>query len=245
MRRDVGGKMYGWRGRIGLIVPSSNTTMEMELHEALPEGVSLHTARMPLKGVTEEELLKMSALAVESAKLLKDADVDLILYGCTSGSFIGGENFENELEEKIEDEVKIPVVTTSSAILAALNALEAQQILVLTPYTEEINKREREFLEANEFEVLDIRGMGIVENTKIGRLEPYEAYRLAKAMFTEEADALFISCTNFRTFEIIEALEDDLGVPVVTSNQASLWYALRELEINESILGLGTLLREY
>ncbi|RLF90464.1 maleate cis-trans isomerase [Thermococci archaeon] len=237
--------MYGWRGRIGLIVPSSNTTMEMELHEALPEGVSLHTARMPLKGVTEEELLKMSALAVESAKLLKDADVDLILYGCTSGSFIGGENFENELEEKIEDEVKIPVVTTSSAILAALNALEAQQILVLTPYTEEINKREREFLEANEFEVLDIRGMGIVENTKIGRLEPYEAYRLAKAMFTEEADALFISCTNFRTFEIIEALEDDLGVPVVTSNQASLWYALRELEINESILGLGTLLREY
>ncbi|WP_456398953.1 maleate cis-trans isomerase family protein [Palaeococcus sp. (in: euryarchaeotes)] len=237
--------MYGWRGRIGLIVPSSNTTMEMELHEALPEGVSLHTARMPLKGVTEEELLKMSALAVESAKLLKDADVDLILYGCTSGSFIGGENFENELEEKIEDEVKIPVVTTSSAILAALNALEAQQILVLTPYTEEINKREREFLEANEFEVLDIRGMGIVENTKIGRLEPYEAYRLAKAMFTEEADALVISCTNFRTFEIIEALEDDLGVPVVTSNQASLWYALRELEINESILGLGTLLREY
>ncbi|MCD6558791.1 MAG: aspartate/glutamate racemase family protein [Palaeococcus sp.] len=237
--------MYGWRGRIGLIVPSSNTTMEMELHEALPEGVSLHTARMPLKGVTEEELLKMSALAVESAKLLKDADVDLILYGCTSGSFIGGENFENELEEKIEDEVKIPVVTTSSAILAALNALEAQQILVLTPYTEEINKREREFLEANEFEVLDIRGMGIVENTKIGRLEPYEAYRLAKAMFTEEADALFISCTNFRTFEIIEALEDDLGIPVITSNQASLWYALRELEINESILGLGTLLREY
>ncbi|WP_456326146.1 maleate cis-trans isomerase family protein [Palaeococcus sp. (in: euryarchaeotes)] len=237
--------MYGWRGRIGLIVPSSNTTMEMELHEALPEGVSLHTARMPLKGVTEEELLKMSALAVESAKLLKDADVDIILYGCTSGSFIGGENFENELEEKIEDEVKIPVVTTSSAILAALNALEAQQILVLTPYTEEINKREREFLEANEFEVLDIRGMGIVENTKIGRLEPYEAYRLAKAMFTEEADALFISCTNFRTFEIIEALEDDLGVPVITSNQASLWYALRELEINESILGLGTLLREY
>lgn len=237
--------MYGWRGRIGLIVPSSNTTMEMELHEALPEGVSLHTARMPLKGVTEEELLKMSALAVESAKLLKDADVDIILYGCTSGSFIGGENFENELEDRIENEVKLPVITTSSAVLAALNALEAQQVLILTPYTEEINKREREFLEANEFEVLDIRGMGIVENTKIGRLEPYEAYRLAKAMFTEEADALFISCTNFRTFEVIEELEDDLGIPVVTSNQASLWYALRELEINESILGLGTLLREY
>ncbi|AIF69391.1 maleate cis-trans isomerase [Palaeococcus pacificus DY20341] len=237
--------MYGWRGRIGLIVPSSNTTMEMELYSALPEGVSLHVARMPLKEVTEEELLKMSALAVDSAKLLKDANVDLILYGCTSGSFIGGKDFESELEEKIESEVNVPVVTTSAAVLEALSALDAQRVIVLTPYTDEINEREREFLEANDFEVLDIRGMGITDNTKIGKMEPYEAYRLAKAMFMDEADALFISCTNFRTFEIIEALEEDLGIPVVTSNQASLWLALRELEVRESIPWLGELLREY
>jgi len=76
--------------RIGLIVPSSNTTMEMELYRVLPNGISLHTSRMPLTGVTKEELIKMNVLAVESAKLLKDAKVDLILYGCTSGSFIGG-----------------------------------------------------------------------------------------------------------------------------------------------------------
>lgn len=82
--------MYGWRGRLGLIVPSSNTTMEMELHEALPEGVSLHTARVPLRNVTEEELVKMNTLAVEAAKLLRDAGVEMMLYGCTSGSFIGG-----------------------------------------------------------------------------------------------------------------------------------------------------------
>ncbi|RLF84478.1 maleate cis-trans isomerase [Thermococci archaeon] len=237
--------MYGWRGRIGLIVPSSNTTMEMELHSALPEGVSLHTARMPLRNVTEEELLAMSGLALESARLLKDADVDLILYGCTSGSFIGGREFDKELSMKIEDEVNLPVVTTSTAIVEALKILDAQQILVVTPYTDEINQREREFLEANELEVIDIRGLGIVDNTKIGRLDPYEAYRMIKALFTDEADAVFISCTNFRTFEIIELLEDDFGIPVVTSNQASLWLALRELDVGEKISWLGRLFVEY
>ncbi len=237
--------MYGWRERIGLIVPSSNTTMEMELHAFLPEGVSLHTARMPLKSVTEEELLKMGSLAVEGARLLKDAAVDVILYGCTSGSFIGGKDFEKELEARIEDEVNVPVVSTSTAVVEALKILDAQRILVITPYTEGINEREREFLEANDFEVLDIRGLGIEENTEIGKVEPYEAYRLAKAAFMEEADAVFISCTNLRTFEIIEALEADLGVPVVTSNQASLWLVLREMDVMEKIPELGMLFTEF
>ncbi len=189
----------------------------------------------------------MSSLAVESAKLLRDADVELILYGCTSGSFIGGKDYEKELEAKIEDEVKVPVISTSTAVIEALKILDAQSILVITPYTDEINQREKEFLEANEFEVLDIRGgLGIGgDNLKIGRLEPYEAYLLAKASFIDEADAIFISCTNWRTFEIIEALEEDLGVPVVTSNQASLWLALREMDIMEKIPELGRLFTEY
>ncbi|WP_297464551.1 maleate cis-trans isomerase [Thermococcus sp.] len=237
--------MYGWRGRLGLIVPSSNTTMEMELHTFLPVGVSLHTARVPLRNVNEEELVKMNALAVDAAKLLRDAGVEQILYGCTSGSLIGGKDYEKELEAKIESEVNVPVVSTSTAVIEALKILDAQSILVITPYTDGINQREKEFLEANEFEVLDIRGLGIEDNTRIGKLEPHEAYRLAKASFIDEADAIFISCTNWRTFEIIEILEDDLGVPVVTSNQASLWLALREMDVMERIPELGRLFTEF
>jgi maleate isomerase len=237
--------MYGWRGRLGLIVPSSNTTMEMELHDYMPEGVSIHTARVPLRNVTEEELLRMNSLAVEGARLLRDAGVELILYGCTSGSFIGGKDYEKRLEMAIEEEVNVPVVSTSTAVIEALKILDAREIIVVTPYTEEINAREREFLEANDFAVLDIRGLGFEDNGAIGRLEPYTAYRLAKASFTDEAEAIFISCTNWRTFEIIEALENDLGVPVVTSNQASLWLALREMDVMEKIPELGRLLTEY
>ncbi|AIU70837.1 maleate cis-trans isomerase [Thermococcus eurythermalis] len=237
--------MYGWRGRLGLIVPSSNTTMEMELHDYLPEGVSLHTTRISLKNVTEEELVKMNTLAVEGAKLLRDAGVELILYGCTSGSLIGGKDYEKKLEMEIEEEVNVPVISTSTAVIEALKMLDAREIIVITPYTDEINVREKEFLEANDFTVLDIRGLGIEDNQDIGKLEPYSAYRLAKASFMDEAEAIFISCTNWRTFEIIEALENDLGVPVVTSNQASLWLALREMDVMERIPGLGRLFTEY
>ncbi|NJE10709.1 aspartate/glutamate racemase family protein [Thermococcus sp. MAR1] len=237
--------MYGWRGRLGLIVPSSNTTMEMELHSAIPNGVSLHTARVPLRNVREEELINMNALSVEAAKLLRDAGVEMILYGCTSGSFIGGKDYEKELESKIEEEVNVPVVSTSTAVVEALKMLDARDVLVITPYMDDINVREREFLEANEFNVLDIRGLGIEDNTQIGKLEPYEAYRLAKASFMDEADAVFISCTNWRTFEIIEPLEEDLGIPVVTSNQASLWLALREMDVMERIPWLGRLFTEF
>ena len=235
--------MYGWRGRLGLIVSSSNATMEMELHDYLPEGVSLQTTRVPLGYVTEEELLRMNALAVEGARLL--GDVELLLYGCTTCSIIGGKDYEKKLEMAIEEEVNVPVISTGTAVVEALKILDAREIIVVTPYTEEINAREREFLEANEFTVLDIRGLGFSEHGAIGRLEPYTAYRLAKASFTDEAEAIFISSTNWRTFEIIEALENDLGVPVVTSNQASLWLALREMDVMEKIPELGRLLTEY
>jgi len=128
--------MFGWRGRIGLIVPSSNTTMEMELHSFLPEGVSLHTSRMPLKSITDEELFKMNSYAIEAASLLADAGVEVIAFGCSSGSFIGGQDFEKELEMKIEEEVNIETFTTSTAVLEALDVLDAQSLLIVTPYSD-------------------------------------------------------------------------------------------------------------
>jgi len=82
--------MYGWRGRIGLIVPSSNTTMEEELRRALPDGVSLHVARVKLRKVTVEELQRMEEYVEAAADTLADAGVGIIAYGCTTGSLVGG-----------------------------------------------------------------------------------------------------------------------------------------------------------
>ncbi len=234
--------LYGWRARIGLLIPSSNTTMEPEFWELAPYGVSIHTARMPLKEVTPEALEEMEKESLRGAKLLADAGVDIIMYGCTSGSLIKGIGYDQEISEKLSKESKKKVITTSTAVISALKEVKAEKICVATPYIEEVNSKEKEFLEGNGFEVIEIKGLGIKENLEIGRQPPWAAYRLAKEVYSEDADALFISCTNFRTLEVLEALEEDLGIPVISSNSASMWLCLKELGIREEIEGFGYLL---
>lgn len=228
--------MYGWRCRIGLILPSSNTTMEPEFVRYAPEGVSVHATRLPLGEVTEAELTRMAARVEEAARLLADAQVDIIAYGCTTGSLIKGKGYDLELEGRIREATGIPALTTAHAVLDALRAKGLERIVVATPYTEEINEREREFLSSNGFEVCAIRGLGLVRNLEIGRQEPHVAYRLGRELMGKhpEAEGLFLSCTNLRTFEIIHPLVKDIGKPVITSNQATLWRVLQEMNISSS-----------
>jgi maleate isomerase len=191
-----------------------------------------------------EDNLNMEKDAVKAAADLKTANVNLIVYGCTSGSFVGGPESEKKLTQTLEEETGLPVITTTRAVIDGLRALNAKEIVVATPYPEEIYKKEKEFLEKMSFEVLAIRGLEIIDNLEVGRLAPEVAYRLAKEVFTTKADAVFVSCTNLRTIEIIETLESELAKPVITSTQASMWRALRELKIRERLNGYGKLLRE-
>ncbi|MGQ9477372.1 MAG: maleate cis-trans isomerase family protein [Candidatus Bipolaricaulia bacterium] len=225
--------MNGQRCRIGLIIPSSNTTMEAEFARHLPEGVSVHSTRVPLERVTAAELTKMAERAEEAAQLLADAQVDLIVYGCTTGSLIGGKGYDLELERRIRETTGIPALTTARAVLEVLRARGLKRIAVATPYIDEVNEKEREFLIANGFKVVAIRGLGLLRNLEIGMQDPYVAFKLGKELMADhpEAEGLFISCTNFRTLEITRPLSDELGKPVVSSNQATLWLALQELGI--------------
>lgn len=239
--------MYGWRARIGLIVPSSNTTMEPEFWRMAPEGVSVHTSRVRLSEVTPEALRLMASEAVRAAEELATADVNVIVYGCTSGSLLEGVEWEERLRREIRERAGVEAITTAQAVVEALRALGVRRVAVATPYIDEINSRERSFLERSGFSVVRIRGLGIVRNTDIGRQPPWVAYRLAKEVAREagrSADGVFISCTNFRTIEVIELLEAELQLPVVSSNTASMWLALRTLGIRDR-LSYGRLLREH
>lgn len=227
--------MFGWRGRVGLLVPSSNTTMESEFSMCLPEGVSLHTARLPLREVTVKGLEEMDEFVRAGAQTLADADVDVIVFGCTTGSlFLGAEHAE-AIADEIEQITSLPAVVTAKAVVDSIKEKGGQRIVVATPYIDELNQREKEFLEANGFEVLAIEGLGFKDNLEIGKQEPYVAYRLGRRMLEQNpaADLLFISCTNFRTFGIINLLVDDMRKPVITSNQATLIQTLRTLGISE------------
>jgi maleate isomerase len=216
--------MTGWRARLGVIVPSSNIVVETELPAYVPEGVSVHASRMALEAVTSEALDSMSDRAVECAELLSHADVDAVAYACTTGSLLHGPGFDEELENDLTTAISGPAVATALSVDRAFKTLGAKRIAILTPYNEELNERERVYFESAGYEIASISGLGIEDNTEIGALTPENAYRqVQETVSPNEVDAVFLSCTNYRTLSVIESLESDLGVPVVTSNGATLW----------------------
>lgn len=234
--------MTGWRGRIGLIVPSSNTTAEPEFRTHAPAGVEVYGARMRLESVTVEELDAMSDDASRAASLLADADVDAIAYACTTGSLLHGPGFDADLEAELAAVAGVPAVATALSVDRALESLGASRIAVLTPYTDDLDDRERSYLEAGGYEVVAIDGRGITANTDIGRLPPEAAYRQARRVVDDlragdapDVDAVFVSCTNYRTMSVLGTLEADLGVPVVSSNSATLWDVCRRLGVDASL----------
>ena len=191
---------------------------------------------------------RMHEKCEEVVKGVAAARVDLIVFGCTSGSFIKGPGSDGEISRKMEEAVlpicgRIPVITTSTAVVEALRALSIEKVSVATPYIERGNEQERIFLEGNGFKVVDIKGLGLEAFGEYARQEPHVIYDLVKKLDQVGADGIFISCTDFRALDVIEILEKDLRKPIVSSNQASLWLSLKKLGLNERIKGYGVLLR--
>ncbi len=233
--------MSDWR-RLGVVVPSSNTAVEREFPAYTSDEVSIHASRMPLESVTADALDSMSDRAVECAELLAHADVHAVAYACTTGSLLHGPGFDRELEEEFSAAIGGPAVATALSVDRALERLGAERVAVRTPYNEELNDREREYLEAAGYEVVSISGLGSEDNTEIGALTPEDASRQVRETVDadfESVDAVFVSCTNYPTLPAIEPLEGDLGIPVVTSNQATLWDLCQVADV--SVEGPGAL----
>jgi len=233
--------MYGWRGRIGLLAPTGNSVMEPEFQRLAPEGVTTHTNRVALKDVTPASLAEMEGDTVRSAVGIASVRVGVIAFGCTSGSFVGGDGYDQRLIKMMEDATGVAATTTTSAVVKALRSFGVERIALATPYTDEVTQLEVKFLQAAGFEVTNWQGGGIVGVADIQECRPETSYRRAKAVDNERAEAVFISCTGFRTIEYIEMLEADLGKPVVTSNQATFAECLRILGVGEAAPGFGSL----
>ncbi len=231
--------MYGWRGRIGAIVPSSNTVCEAEFMRMIPEGVSLHTARVFNPRVQREEdkegaELAMNAEVDRAARELASVEPQVVIYANTTGSFIKGLGYDRELGERIRKAAGVPGVPTASAAVEALKAFHLQRIVLITPYILKVGGIEKNFFENSVpgLKVLREKHLGNLNALEIGHLTPYDAYRAAREMDVSEADGFFISCTTFHSADIIEPLEADTGKPVLTSNQASMWMALKMIGVS-------------
>ena len=234
---------YGTRGKIGLIYPAPGWVMEPEFYEMSPEGVITCTTRIPLLETNREQLSLLGNYAVEASKLLSQAPVDVIALGCTSGSFIGGKEYDEKLISELEEKSGgIPCITTSSAVVAALNHLNIKKIAVATPYIQEVNNRGKKYLEESGFEITNFIGMDLLYDREIDNQSLDTVYRLVKEVNTEDAEAVVILCTGLRTIGVLEHLEKDLGKPVISAIQATFWYSLKMMRVNEKIKGFGSLL---
>lgn len=230
--------MNTWQHKLGMIVPSWNTVMEYEAQRMAGAGISVHTQRISHTADTEENLMWMGTQVPAAAKLLAHAKVGVICYGCTAGGFLKGPQYDRDMNAQIQAATGIPGATSASAITDALGAVGARRISVATAYEPWLNAKTQQYLEAAGFTVLAIEGFGTQAHAAV---TPDRVAALAKKVDCPDADAVFIGCSNLRTLEIIETLEQDLGKPVVTSNQASMWRMLRLVGTGHAVAGGGRL----
>lgn len=230
---------YSWRAKLGLIVPPTNTVNEAEWSRLVPEGVTFHTVRMPLHADTTSEAGKRALEADLDAAIgeLKKARVDVVAYACTAGSMVVP---AEAIPQAMTARTGVATVTTAAAIVTALRALGVRRLCVATPYHDALNDHEVHFLGHSGFEVLAIRGLGIgaggpqeyvrIAETPLGAVAAH-----ARGVMRPGADALLISCTDFPTLPLIDTLETELAMPVISSNTATLWAALRTAGIADAL----------
>jgi maleate cis-trans isomerase len=188
---------------------------------------------------------RMAAELSRAAKELATAEVDVVAYGCTAGSVIVP---LPQLVASMSEQTGTPALVTAGAVVDALQALGVRRVAMGTPYLDFVNRREVAFLEEHGIDVTRYLGLELghdqQERRCIGHVPPETVYRMAVALDSNDAEAIFISCANLATLDVIEKIEADLGKPVVTSNTACFWACLRAIGIDTPIEGHGRLLRE-
>ncbi|MCZ4352426.1 Asp/Glu racemase [Roseovarius aestuarii] len=213
--------------RLGLIVLQTDETLEFEARQLLAgHDTALFHARIPnALDVTPETLAAMEAEMPRTAALLPDG-LDAIGYACTSGAtVIGPETVEDCVQSAHPD---TPVTNPISAIIAALDALNARRIAMVTPYVVDVTAPMRALLAECGVEVISEVSFQEVDDSKVARIDPASTHAaMIEAGHAPGVEAVFASCTNLQTFPIIDAVEHVLDLPVVTSNQALLWHMLR------------------
>jgi maleate cis-trans isomerase len=236
--------MYGWRGRIGLLVPSINTTMETEFWRIAPQGVSVHSARISGgRHGTPEELRSMESASKAAARDVAMVEPNVVVYGCTSGSFFEGPEWNQKICAQLTEITGAPTVTTAGAMAACLLAGGHKKVAVVTPYVELTNERLKDFLRAYGIRVTNLGTFDMLDMFDHAKIQPEEIYRKVREADSEECEALFVACTQLRAMEVLDMLERDLGKPVYSAIQATAWEAYAAMGVDPKINDCGSLLR--
>ncbi|EID55343.1 maleate cis-trans isomerase family protein [Saccharomonospora xinjiangensis] len=228
---------------IGVIAPF-DLALERELWRWVPMEVSLHLARTPYEPVPVS--MEMAHLVSNSAHLaaatrdVLHVEPEVVAYLCTSGSFVNGVGAEQSLRKVICDAGAPEAVTTSGALAEVLRQLDLRRISVLTPYDADLTARLHDFLGELDVDTVSSDHLGL--GGGIWKVSYRTIAERILAADHSEAEAIFISCTNLPTYDVIDPLEEALGKPVLTANQLTMWACLRRMKL--PIVGPGRWLRE-
>jgi maleate cis-trans isomerase len=227
-------------------MPSTNTAFESWLPRVAPEGVSFHTARMPLsRGIPlAEALAEMEKHEHAAVQRVMDCEPDALLFACTASSIAKGIRGDQELIAMLQAQTGIPCTTITAGILQAFSHLGVRRISIGSPYPAALDEMESEFFSNAGLEVMGTRGLGIADPAEICDVPPGEIYRFARSVCDPNAQGLLLTCGAFRAQYVAAALEQDLNIPVVTSITATLWASLRLAGVMASVPGYGRLLSD-
>jgi maleate isomerase len=229
------------RARIGLIIPSSNRLSEEQFNRYAPEGVHVHVTRLRMTGpqrIPPEELPEHIDAA---AGLLADAKCDVIVYHCTGSSMESGLEAEQAVVSAIAASTGRKATSTASAIVDALHAVDAHDLALLSPYM--TNEHEISYLRSAGFNTVQDRPMALAGSDAFVSTPSSFWLDVTTEAKDPDVDTYLLSCTNIQSAAVIEQLEERLGRPVITSNQATLWSCLRMCGLNDVIPGLGGLFK--
>lgn len=240
--------------RIGQIVPSSNTTMETEIPAILgarelvhPERFTFHSSRMRMKKVSKDELEAMDADSDRCALELSDAAVDVLGYACLVAIMSMGLGYHRVSEERlhsrtVENGHPAPVVTSAGALVDGLKAVGAKRISILAPYMKPLTQLVIDYIENEGIEVVDSISLEIADNLEVGRQDPLAPVEITKKL-NSDVDAIVASaCVQMPSLASIQAIEDRVGIPVLSSSVATTYMMLKQLGLSTEVPGFGSLL---
>jgi len=228
------------QSRIGLIIPSSNRLTEPQFHSYAPPGVGVHVTRLRMTGRWRKPASELKKSLAEAAAALSDTKPGVIVFHCTANSMENGLAGEADLVETIQHASGCQTITTAQAIREAFDHFAIKKLVLISPYVKETNAHEIKYLAEAGFTVIHDLGLGL-ESDGYGAVTPDEWIKIVKENTRPDADGYFLSCTNTRMIEAIEELEQQLGKPVINSNQATLWACLEKLGMSHADKRLGRL----